>query len=97
MPTLPDHPVTEARIEALRQSGHNPFMSYQLPEAIIKLKQGYGRLIRSQDDRGIVVIADSRVRTKRYGQVFLDALPCKNVVQESEALREFVTLRQIGS
>ncbi len=94
---VPDHPVTEARIEALRQSGHNPFMSYQLPQAIIKLKQGYGRLIRSQDDRGIVVIADSRVRTKRYGQVFLDALPCKNVLQESEALSEFVTLRQIGS
>lgn len=93
---VPDHPVTEARMEALQASGHNPFMSYQLPQAIIRLKQGYGRLIRSQDDRGIVVIADPRVRTKRYGRTFLEALPCKNLLHNSEALQTFVTERQIG-
>lgn len=93
---VPDHPVTEARMEALQASGHNPFMSYQLPQAIIRLKQGYGRLIRSQDDRGIVVIADPRVHTKRYGRMFLEALPCKNFVHDQETLRSFVAQRQIG-
>ena len=55
--------------------GGNPFMDYSVPEAIIKLKQGFGRLIRSKTDTGIVVILDSRVKTKRYGRLFLDALP----------------------
>lgn len=94
---VPDHPLTEARMEALRAKGQNPFMSYQLPQAIIRLKQGYGRLIRSQDDRGVVVIADPRVRTKRYGRLFLQALPCKNLLSSTEALRTFVSERQIGS
>lgn len=75
---VPDEPVTEARLEAIRSSGGNPFMDYSVPEAIIKLKQGFGRLIRSRTDTGIVVILDSRVKGKRYGKLFLDALPeCK--------------------
>lgn len=93
---VPDHPVTEARMEALELNGQNPFMSYQLPQAIIRLKQGYGRLIRSQDDNGVVVIADPRVRTKRYGGMFLQALPCKNLLHTSEALKSFVVEHQIG-
>ena len=56
-------------------AGGNPFMDYSVPEAIIKLKQGFGRLIRSKTDKGIVVILDSRVKTKRYGKLFLEALP----------------------
>lgn len=93
---VPDHPVTEARMEALQAKGRNPFMAYQLPQAIIRLKQGYGRLIRSQEDRGIVVIADPRVRTRRYGRLFLDALPCKNVITDPGKLKNFVVRHQIG-
>ena len=75
---VPDEPVVEARLDAIKQSGGNAFMDYSVPEAIIKLKQGFGRLIRSKSDTGIVVILDSRISTKHYGRLFLDALPeCK--------------------
>ncbi len=78
---VPDEPVTEARLDAIKRAGGNPFMEYSVPEAIIKLKQGFGRLIRSRLDRGIVAILDSRVVSKRYGKMFLEALPGCKVVQ----------------
>lgn len=73
--SVPDQPLLQARLEAIRKSGGNPFNDYQLPEAIIKFKQGFGRLIRSKTDTGIVVILDPRVKTKSYGRIFLGSLP----------------------
>jgi len=68
-------------LDAIKRAGGNPFMEYSVPEAIIKLKQGFGRLIRARTDKGIVVLLDSRVKTKRYGKLFLDALPDCKVVE----------------
>jgi len=72
---VPDMPVVEARVDEIRREGGNPFMQYQIPEAVLRLKQGVGRLIRSRQDRGIIVILDHRVVTKRYGRLFLESLP----------------------
>ena len=71
----PGDPVLQARIDALRERGGNPFMDEQLPHAVITLKQGVGRLIRDVSDRGVLVICDPRLLGKRYGRVFLNSLP----------------------
>ncbi len=72
---VPNRPMVEARIDRIREEGGNPFMDYQIPEAVLRFKQGVGRLIRAKTDTGIVVILDPRVVTKRYGKRFLSALP----------------------
>jgi ATP-dependent DNA helicase DinG len=72
---VPDHPLIEARVEQIEARGGNSFTEYSLPEAILKFRQGVGRLIRTKTDRGIVVILDNRVLAKKYGQRFLDAVP----------------------
>ncbi len=82
--SVPDHPLLQARVEAIKERGGNPFMEYQVPEAVIKLKQGFGRLIRRKTDRGQVVILDPRVQTKRYGRAFLESLPDCGVVIDDE-------------
>jgi ATP-dependent DNA helicase DinG len=79
---VPDHPLTQARLEWIDEHGGNSFMDYSLPEAILKLRQGVGRLIRSSEDRGLVVLLDNRVLTKRYGKLFLEAMPEAPVVVE---------------
>jgi len=81
--SVPDHPLLEARLEAIRERGGNPFVEYQVPEAVIKLKQGFGRLIRRKDDTGQVAILDPRIRSKSYGRQFLESLPdCTLVIDD---------------
>jgi ATP-dependent DNA helicase DinG len=72
---VPDHPLIEARIEAIEARGGNSFTEFSLPEAILKFRQGVGRLIRTKTDQGIVVVLDNRILTRRYGQSFLTAIP----------------------
>jgi ATP-dependent DNA helicase DinG len=78
---VPDQPLLAGRLEQIKQQGGNPFMDYQLPSAIIKFKQGFGRLIRTKNDKGIVVILDSRIVNRRYGSMFLSAVPKCSIEQ----------------
>lgn len=77
---VPDHPLVESRLEQIQERGGNPFMEYSVPEAVLKLRQGIGRLIRSERDRGIAVVLDNRILTRRYGKLFLQALPKTRLV-----------------
>lgn len=77
---VPTHPVMEARVSQIKEQGGNDFLDFSLPEAILRLKQGFGRLIRTKTDQGIVVILDSRIRTRRYGKHFIDSLPPCDIV-----------------
>ncbi|HEY4445456.1 MAG TPA: ATP-dependent DNA helicase [Steroidobacteraceae bacterium] len=79
----PDDPLLKARLTGIRRRGGNPFFEYQLPQAVLALKQGVGRLIRDFDDFGVIVIGDPRLRTKAYGRVFMEALPRSPVIAES--------------
>jgi ATP-dependent DNA helicase DinG len=82
---VPTEPILEARSEHITAMGGDPFMSYTVPQAVIKFKQGFGRLIRSKEDRGAVLILDSRVLTKNYGKVFLTALHGVKVLKDVES------------
>ena len=87
--SVPDHPLLESRVEAIKARGGNPFQEYQVPEAIIKLKQGFGRLIRSRSDSGRVVILDPRILTKYYGRLFLASLPdCRQQIDNGKTIEE---------
>jgi len=72
---VPSDPVVNARVENIRKAGGTPFYDYQIPQAAIALKQGFGRLIRTRSDRGVLVLLDNRITKQRYGQVFFDSLP----------------------
>lgn len=85
----PGDPVLSARIDALRQQGGNPFRDHQLPQAVIALKQGAGRLIRDPEDRGVLVVCDPRLLSKSYGQTFLDSLPPMARTREIEDVQAF--------
>jgi ATP-dependent DNA helicase DinG len=80
---VPNQPVVEAKIESIRKRGGNPFNEYQLPTAILKFKQGFGRLIRTKSDHGLVVVLDPRIHSKPYGKNFLKSLPqCKTRIDQ---------------
>ena len=85
----PGDPVLEARIKSIRESGGNPFGEYQLPQAVIALKQGVGRLIRDDNDKGVLVICDPRLRTKSYGTTFLNSLPRVPRTSKLEVVQRF--------
>jgi ATP-dependent DNA helicase DinG len=86
----PDDPLTKARIAYLQRKGENAFRDYQLPEAVLALKQGVGRLIRSETDRGMIVIADPRLLTKGYGRSFRASLPEMPITQERDDATRFL-------
>ncbi len=85
----PGDPLVSARIESIYSKGGNPFMEYQLPSAIISLKQGLGRLIRKRTDRGVLAILDVRMLTERYGRFFFNSLPDMNVSNKLEDIQNF--------
>jgi ATP-dependent DNA helicase DinG len=89
---VPDDPLVQARVEALRDRGRDPFNEYQVPQAVMMFRQGFGRLIRTREDWGVVAILDPRVMTKRYGQTFLKSLPPCAVTTEIQNVREFVEI-----
>jgi len=89
----PDDPVLKARINAMREAGGNPFMSYQLPNAVLTLKQGAGRLIRDVDDYGVLMLCDPRLYSKPYGRIFLKSLPAMPVSRKLEDIEAFFKLR----
>ena len=85
--SVPDRPHIQARTERISERGENPFYNYHIPEAVLKFKQGFGRLIRSGNDRGIVAILDPRITTKSYGQLFLKSIPECTIVRSISDLK----------
>ncbi len=85
----PDDPVLQARGKALEEEGRNPFMEYQLPNAVLALKQGTGRLVRDENDRGVLVLCDPRILSKGYGKTFLESLPPMPLTRDIRDVQEF--------
>ena len=87
--SVPSDPVVQARMRAVEETGGSPFFEYQVPSAVITLKQGFGRLIRSLEDRGVLMLLDPRIQRQRYGRVFLESLPPYRVTQDITAVERF--------
>jgi ATP-dependent DNA helicase DinG len=87
--SVPTDPVVAARMRAIENDGASPFFEYQVPSAVITLKQGFGRLIRSLDDRGVLVMLDPRIQRQRYGRIFLDSLPPYRLTRDIGEVKQF--------
>ena len=87
---VPSDPIVAARVRALQDDGRNPFAEYQVPEAVLALKQGFGRLIRSKTDRGILAILDNRIQRMQYGRIFLESLPEYSTTQDLAEVARFM-------
>jgi ATP-dependent DNA helicase DinG len=85
--------VVEARIRAIREEGGNPFYDSQIPQAALALKQGFGRLIRSRMDRGVLALLDNRILTRSYGKVFLESLPPYRVSRDRTDVERFFDMK----
>jgi ATP-dependent DNA helicase DinG len=90
---VPTDPVVQARMRAIEENGGSPFFEYQVPSAVITLKQGFGRLIRSLEDRGVLMLLDPRIQRQRYGRVFLESLPPYRVTQDIAVVDTFFHAR----
>jgi ATP-dependent DNA helicase DinG len=90
----PNDPVLQARLDAMRDKGMNPFMQYQLPMAVIMLKQGVGRLIRDEQDYGVLVLCDPRLKTKSYGKTFLNSLPQMTRTSQWQDVKQFYEMQR---
>lgn len=88
--SVPTDPIAKAIAQAIEQQGRSPFFEISLPEAILAVKQGFGRLIRTSQDRGVVAILDTRIRTKPYSRAFLDSLPRARRVERLEDIAMFM-------
>ena len=88
---VPDEPMVQARVETIKERGQDAFVGYQVPQAVMMFRQGFGRLIRTATDRGVVAILDPRVKTKPYGRTFLESLPPCNRTEDLERISLFVT------
>jgi ATP-dependent DNA helicase DinG len=86
---VPSDPVVKARMDAISAAGGNAFFDYQVPSAVITLKQGFGRLVRSLNDRGVLMLLDPRIQRQRYGRIFLDSLPPYRITQSIEDVEAF--------
>ena len=86
---VPSDPIVEARVTLVREQGGNPFYDYQIPQAAIALKQGFGRLIRSRTDRGVLALLDNRITKQRYGQIFFDSLPDYSFTMQKSEVEKF--------
>ena len=91
--------MLKARLEGIRRRGGNPFLEYQLPQAVLALKQGAGRLIRDFDDFGVILIGDPRITSKAYGRMFLQSLPASPVLKDGAAASKFLSdqLKTLGT